>query len=177
MTRTGWWTLVLLLGACGAEDDNDDDDDDNSPSSRFEDTDGEVDIDPGGFRFTNLEIRVHDAVNDYRRQRGLSDLELAPVIGEYSRDHSRDMEIIEVLSHDGFGLRADGIRAEMGVNGVGENVAWLSAGYPDPVGPAVQGWLQSPGHHANIVGDWNYSGVGIVGSERDGWYLTQMFAD
>ena len=76
------------------------------------------------------------------------------------------------FSHDGFEERAD-IMVDAGFLGAGENVA-VNSGFADPVGTAVEGWLDSPGHHENIVGDWTHAGVGIA-TDGEQFYFTQMF--
>ncbi|KAJ2509449.1 hypothetical protein GGI11_005870 [Coemansia sp. RSA 2049] len=52
-------------------------------------------------------------------------------------------------------------------SGVAENVAW---NYPD-VAAVVQGWKDSPGHYANMIGDYNVVGFGV-----NNLYWTQDFA-
>ncbi|KAJ2758370.1 hypothetical protein H4S06_002730 [Coemansia sp. BCRC 34490] len=52
-------------------------------------------------------------------------------------------------------------------SGVAENVAW---NYPD-VTAVVQGWKDSPGHYANMIGDYNVVGFGV-----NNLYWTQDFA-
>jgi uncharacterized protein YkwD len=63
---------------------------------------------------------------------------------------------------------------DAGFLGAGENVA-VNSGFDDPVGTAVAGWLDSPGHHENIVGDWTHAGVGIA-TDGEQYYFTQLFA-
>ncbi|KAJ1939698.1 hypothetical protein EC988_007242, partial [Linderina pennispora] len=52
-------------------------------------------------------------------------------------------------------------------NGVAENVA---QDYPD-VTAVMNGWVKSPGHFKNLIGDYN-----IVGFGYDNGYSTQEFA-
>ncbi|KAJ2778893.1 hypothetical protein H4R18_004320 [Coemansia javaensis] len=51
--------------------------------------------------------------------------------------------------------------------GVAENVAW---NYKD-VTSVVEGWKESPGHYANMIGDYNVVGFGVTDL-----YWTQDFA-
>jgi len=55
--------------------------------------------------------------------------------------------------------------------GAGENIA---LGYTSPQA-VVNGWMNSPGHRANILGNYNYLGVGVYNSQGY-WYWVQNFA-
>jgi len=124
---------------------------------------------------TELEQAVHDAVNDYRASVGLAALAPDATILEQARGHSDNMMSGAVaFSHDGFEERADAIAEVIPIQSAGENVAYLF-GMPDPVTAAVQGWVDSEGHRANLEGDFNLTGLGAaeVGTEI---YLTQIFA-
>lgn len=125
---------------------------------------------------TELEQAVHDAINDHRESIGLNRLVPNQLMLDLARGHSADMASGAVpFSHEGFEEeRAPTIISEVGVQSVGENVAYLY-NVPDPVGAAVQGWLDSEGHRANIEGSYDLTGLGAseVGEEI---YLTQLFA-
>ena len=131
----------------------------------------------GSFRFSDAEIATHDAINTYRAEQGLPDLELHPAVGEPSRAHSEAMAAGADFSHDGFDQRAEAVRGEItGVNAVGENIA-RNRGFDDPVGVAVRGWIESDGHRENMEGDWTFTGVGIAQTDEGEWFFTQIFAD
>jgi uncharacterized protein YkwD len=57
---------------------------------------------------------------------------------------------------------------------MGENLAFMK-GYPDPVSVAVKGWINSPGHQKNMVGDYNLTGIGIAKNNAGEYYFTQLF--
>ena len=122
----------------------------------------------------DLEQRTHDLVNDYRETQGLSRLEWSPVVAGISLSHSTDMANGAPFSHDGFEERADAISSRIEIRAVGENLA-TNFGFSDPVQTAVDGWIQSPGHHANMVGDYTHSGVGVAQSSDGSFFITQMF--
>ena len=125
------------------------------------------------FVFSTDESETHAQVDAYRAQQDLPPLEADELLGELARLHSEDMLAGRVpFSHDGFDERA-GTMAEAGFLASGENVA-VNAGFSDPVTTAVEGWLDSPGHHDNIVGDWTHTGVGIA-TDGDQYYFTQLF--
>ncbi len=152
MVRPASWALAcLLLPACAA-------------SSGEEES---------GFVFTDDELDTVDRIDAYRDDQGLSALETDPLLGELARAHSEDMLGGDVpFSHDGFDTRA-GEMQDAGYVSASENVA-VNAGFDDPVGIAVQGWLESEGHHDNIVGDWSHTGVGIA-TDGEQFYFTQLF--
>jgi len=127
------------------------------------------------FAFTAMEVDAHDQVNAYRASLGLPPLELDPLLGDISREHSDGMAAgVVAFGHDGFEARAEEI-AEAGAYAVGENVAF-NGGFDDPVTIAVEGWIDSPPHHENIVGDFTHSGVGIAFADDDTVYFTHMFS-
>ena len=78
------------------------------------------------------------------------DLEAA--YSEIARGHSADMSDGSVaFGHDGFDDRADEMTAHQpDLLSVGENVAWISAGWEAPAEEIVLGWLDSPPHRENI---------------------------
>ena len=53
-----------------------------------------------------------------------------------------------------------------------ENIA---VGYSTPEA-AVEAWMNSPGHQANILGDCKELGVGLALGGSSGYYWTQCFA-
>ena len=134
----------------------------------------DVEEEPDLFQFTAIEVEVHDLVNAYRADNGLPALELDGTIGETARTHSKDMLNGSVaFGHDGFDGRADSIDLVLDVSTAAENVAY-SSGFDDPAQIVVQGWIDSPGHEENMVGDFALTGVGAA--ERDGeYYFTQLF--
>jgi len=58
---------------------------------------------------------------------------------------------------------------------VGENL-YYSSGIPEDqvAQSAVDGWVNSPGHYANIIGDYTFTGIGII-HHGDVYYITQVF--
>lgn len=120
-----------------------------------------------------MEQSAFDKVNEYRASKGLSALTWSSTIANISREHSEDMAAISVLSHDGFDTRAATLQAS-GAISVGENVA-VNLGFEDPAATAVTGWINSPGHEANMVGNYTKTGMGVAISSNGSYYFTQMF--
>jgi uncharacterized protein YkwD len=130
------------------------------------------------YEYASMEDQVLAGINAHRASLSpaLGALATNDFIVEKARQHSKDMADGTVpFSHDGFPDRAAAIGAKIAVVRVGENVA-MNAGYGDPPAIAVQGWLMSPPHKANIEGDFNLTGVGVARAKDGSYYFTQIFA-
>jgi uncharacterized protein YkwD len=122
-----------------------------------------------------LEQAVHTQVNAYRAQQGLSPLSLDVRMSEIARQHSEDMASGGVpFGHNGFEQRIQAIARTIPYRTAGENVAY-NQGYRDSVAQAVEGWINSPGHRANLEGDFEVTGVGIARTTDGKYYFTQLF--
>lgn len=119
-----------------------------------------------------IENGILDKINNYRLSLDLPPLEQNNFIQSLCRDHARNMAVNKVsLGHDGFEQRAEEIMNEYGSGMVAENVAM---GYKDAES-VVRGWLESPGHKANIEGDFNLTGIGVIKNNEGVLYYTQIF--
>jgi len=126
---------------------------------------------PGGL--SDLEQRIIVQVNQYRQGKGLPSLVPDSRLTIQVRNHSLDMAAGTVpFGHDGFleRIKAAGIPCLAAA----ENVA-MNAGLADPAAAAVRGWLASPGHRANIEGDYDLTGVGAAVNGAGEYYFTQIF--
>jgi uncharacterized protein YkwD len=118
---------------------------------------------------------VHAAINDHRESRGLDPLDQEDHLSDVAEEHSRRMADGEVpFGHSGFERRAAAIRAEGPYRSIAENVGY-NRGVADPAADAVARWLGSPQHRANVLGDFEETGIGVAGSPARGWWFTQMF--
>ncbi|RCJ15860.1 alkaline-shock protein [Nostoc sp. ATCC 43529] len=120
-----------------------------------------------------IEQSVFTQINNYRASKGLTKLTRNSAIDNQARIHSQNMASGKVaFGHTGFQdrLKAIGIS----YTAAGENVAY-NQGSTDPATQAVQGWLKSPGHLANIVGNYNLTGVGVASNSKGQIYFTQIF--
>lgn len=123
----------------------------------------------------NLEREVFRQVNEYRRSQGLTMLVLDERISEQCRQHAQDMANgTATFSHDGFDQRVDNINQSIPYQAAAENLAY-NQGHDDPVKVAVQGWIKSPGHHKNMIGDFELTGVGVARNEKGEYYFNQIF--
>jgi uncharacterized protein YkwD len=115
------------------------------------------------------EEKIFALVNEARVSSGLSPLVRVDTLDALALEHSQDMAETGTLSHDGFDARADTIERMLDSSYVGENVAM---GY-ESAEAFVNGWLNSPGHRANIMNpSYRRTGIGYHKS-----YATQIFCD
>ncbi|WP_375473375.1 CAP domain-containing protein [uncultured Nostoc sp.] len=120
-----------------------------------------------------LEQSIFNQINNYRISQGLPALTRNVAIDNQVRIHSQNMANGTVaFGHNGFSERVKATR--ISYTAAGENVAY-NQGYSDPATKAVQGWLKSPGHLANIRGNYNLTGIGVVKNSKGAIYFTQMF--
>ncbi|MBW4476674.1 MAG: pre-peptidase C-terminal domain-containing protein [Tolypothrix brevis GSE-NOS-MK-07-07A] len=125
--------------------------------------------------------RVLELTNAQRLQAGLQPLTLNSKLNNSAQTHSEDMALRDFFDHKGSNGSSMGDRAKAsGYNfsRLGENIA---AGYATPE-DVVQGWLNSPGHRANILNP-SYREIGIgyyylandTGNVNQNFYWTQDF--
>lgn len=118
------------------------------------------------------EQEVVRLVNEIRRSYGLKELKLNWQLSRVARYKSQDMVDNRYFSHTSptYGSPFDMIKAfNVRFNYAGENIAM---GYSTPAA-VVNGWMNSPGHRANIL-NVNFTEIG-VGYVANGHYWTQMF--
>lgn len=142
----------------------------------------EIRPDEGGSNFwaaaaNGDERTVWTLTNQERADNGLPGLSLNGDLVESARAHSADMAAQNYFDHTGLDGRSPGDRiAATGyaASSWGENIA---AGYETPQA-VVEGWMNSPGHRANILSD-NYCDIGVGYADGEGSsypsYWTQNF--
>ncbi|MBD2561858.1 MULTISPECIES: CAP domain-containing protein [Nostoc] len=132
-----------------------------------------VDIAASSSDTAALEESVFSQINEYRASIGQPELTRNSAIDNQAKIHSQNMASGRVaFGHGGFQqrIKATGISYRT----AGENVAY-NQGRSDPATRAVQGWLKSPGHLANIKGNFNQTGIGVARNSAGRVYLTQLF--
>ncbi|KAJ0390826.1 hypothetical protein P43SY_011446 [Pythium insidiosum] len=117
-----------------------------------------------------------DRVNAERSKQGLSPLCYNKKLNAAAQAHSEDQARSSRMSHSGSNGSNPGQRVTaqgFKWSNVGENVA---AGQRD-VDTVMTGWMNSPGHRANILnGDYKFLGMGYAtGGSTPYW--TQKFAN
>ena len=123
----------------------------------------------------DLEKSIYQQVNQYRQSRNLPPLTLNTTISKQAKVHSQDMASGKVpFSHQGFEGRVKAIAKSINYRSAAENLAF-NQGYSAPASQAVEGWLKSPGHFKNIVGNFDLTGVGVVKNAEGEYYFTQIF--
>jgi len=138
--------------------------------------------DGGDVSLTNLETLCTQYINDQRVANGLAALPVAADVTEVARGHSLDMATRDYFEHETPEGLSPGDRAQhagISYTMYGENIAWTSAraGRSDEelAHTIVDGWMNSPGHRANILRtEWTSAGLGIAESQY-GIYFTQNF--
>lgn len=123
----------------------------------------------------SLEMEAHNLVNAHRRSQNLPGLVLDERISAVARAHSEAMARGEAaFSHAGFDQRAEIIKQTIPFQSLGENLS-KNMGYANTAQVTVDGWIDSPTHHENMVGGFNLTGMGVAQGDRGEYYFTQLF--
>ncbi|WP_413805274.1 CAP domain-containing protein [Streptomyces sp. OE57] len=122
-----------------------------------------------------LASEVIALTNAERAAARLAPLAPDPRLTAAAQAHSDDMVVRDFYSHTGPGGHQPWDRARAAGathRGIGENIA-CGQRSPEEV---VRGWMNSPGHRANILKpDFTHIGVGHATGSRAGTYWTQVF--
>lgn len=126
----------------------------------------------------DMEMDTHVAINAERAAKSLGALTMDEGLRTVARAHSQDMIDRSFFDHTNpDGDNVGGRLTEAGITYAmaGENIAW-NMGYADPVATAVEGWMNSPGHRANILrAEFTHTGIGIAVTADHTYYFTQVF--
>lgn len=123
-----------------------------------------------------IEQDLFNLVNTERQKLGLAVVRFSPPLSFLARKHSQNMALRGDISH----LSTSGeTYSERLVEGGfyfiknGENVAYSQTFIPEFI---HQGFMDSPGHRANVLDpDFDELGIGVVFKEDNGYYVTQDF--
>jgi uncharacterized protein YkwD/stress response protein SCP2 len=119
--------------------------------------------------------RVVELTNGERARAGLPPLAVDPLLAAAAQAHSTDMVARAFYSHtspDGSQPWDRAAAAGSRRRTIGENIA---CGQRSPA-EVVEGWMNSPGHRANILKpDFTHIGIGFAGGGQMGTYWTQLF--
>lgn len=127
---------------------------------------------------TETERRAFEATNAMRARNGFAPLSWDSDLCRMARVHSERMAQLGFFAHEtpeGLRLkdraRSAGIRFQV----IGENIAY-NQGVDDPGAFAVQRWMISSAHRANILSrEFRASGIGSYVARDGRVYLTQIF--
>lgn len=138
----------------------------DKPETETPETDSEVSSQ------TAYENKVLELVNVERAKQGLKALQMDESVRKVARLKSEDMRKNNYFDHTSptYGSPFDMLK-KFGISysSAGENIA---QGYRTPE-QVVTGWMNSPGHRANIL-NASFTHLG-VGYDSNGHYWTQMF--
>lgn len=120
------------------------------------------------------ESEVFALINKQRTSNGLTSLKIDSEIQRVARIKAEDMVANNYFSHQSptYGSPFDMLRNfKISYRTAGENIAANSSN-----SGAVNAWMNSSGHRANILNsNFNYTGIGVVSSPKYGKIYVQMF--
>lgn len=113
-------------------------------------------------------------INQQRQNQGLSALKVDAELQRVARIKAQDMVDNNYFSHTSpiYGSPFDMLKSfKVSYKTAAENIAGNSSN-----SAAVNAWMNSPGHKANILnGSYQYTGIGVVSSPTYGKVYVQMF--
>lgn len=126
-----------------------------------------------------IERRAFEQTNQARIENGLTELAWDSELCRMARAHSERMALQGFFSHETpEGLQLKERAHSSGIlhfRVIGENIAY-NKGYDDPGGFAVERWMISSGHRANILySAFQASAIGSYVAADGSVYLTQVF--
>ncbi len=164
--------------------------DPNRPVTRTENTllaaeTGCYKQDPAEDESCKIALRMFELTNVKRKSEGKAALKHHAGWHLAARGWSEGQAKVDKISHDGFpDARIEQYEKEFGNDGEPElgaenvGVARLPGASPEDIAVGiVDGWFKSPGHYKNMMGAYEYIGVGVYKDEATGKYFaTQLFA-
>lgn len=120
------------------------------------------------------EQEVFDLINKQRINNGLSALKFDSELQRLAKIKAQDMVENNYFSHTSpiYGTPFEMMNSfKISYKTAGENIAGNSTN-----NGAVNAWMNSSGHKANILNSsYNYTGIGVVSSPKYGKIYVQMF--
>ena len=120
------------------------------------------------------EKEVFNLINNQRTQNGLSALKIDAEALNVARIKAKDLVDNNYFSHNSpiYGSPFDMLKSfKVSYKSAGENLAGNSTN-----SGAVNAWMNSSGHRANILNSsFNYTGIGVVSSPKYGKIYVQIF--
>ena len=120
------------------------------------------------------EKETFNLINQERKKAGLSELKIDNELQRVARIKAQDMVNNNYFSHNSptYGSPFDMMNSfKITYRTAGENIAGNSSNQA-----AVNAWMNSSGHKANILNNsFNYTGLGVVSSPKYGKIYVQMF--
>lgn len=120
------------------------------------------------------EKEVFNLINQQRSSNGLASLKIDEELQRVARIKAQDMVNNNYFAHESptYGTPFQMMSSfKISYKSAGENIAGNSSNTG-----AVNAWMNSSGHRANILNSsFNYTGIGVVSSPRYGKIYVQMF--
>lgn len=121
----------------------------------------------------NLNYLLLKQTNDYRQKNNLPILQLNPHLQVLATQHAQEMANNQVtFGHEGFNTRANKIVKQLEATAVAENIALGN----DNANLVFDNWIESTPHQKNILGNFDWLGIGVAKSADDTFYYCQIFA-
>jgi uncharacterized protein YkwD len=118
------------------------------------------------------ELELADMINEHRISKGLNPLQTINHVSYKSEEHNEYMIAKQEINHDLFAARSQNIMQVLGAVKVNENVAYNF----NTTSSVLNAWLNSPGHKANIEGNFTHFGISIREDATTGKkYYTNIF--
>lgn len=125
--------------------------------------------------------QIYHNLNEFRKDQGLRRVAWNPRLEASSLYQSTRMAELGEFDHvlsDGVVLGDRVSRFGYAYRSCAENLFWVSDGRGlarDVARTMHTGWVRSPGHRENMVGDFREVGVGVVRDGEGGLFATQNF--
>ena len=120
------------------------------------------------------ELEVFNLINKQRANNGLATLKVDNEVQRVAKIKAQDMVNNSYFSHNSptYGTPFEMLKSfKVSYKTAGENIAGNSSNTG-----AVNAWMNSSGHKANILNSsFNYTGIGVVSSSKYGKIYVQMF--
>ena len=131
------------------------------------------------FVATSDEQRAFDLINAQRVENGMKPLVWDEQVFHVARLHSESMAHEDFFAHtntEGLDAASRARRAGLkGWNALGENISY-NQGFDDPSAFAVERWMQSVKHRANILrAEFTHAGLGVARAADGRVFFTQVF--
>ena len=137
-------------------------------------TSSKNDVNSVSVSLTADEKEVFDLINQQRTNNGIPALKIDAELQRVARIKAQDLVDNNYFAHESptYGTPFQMMQAfKISYKTAGENIAGNSSN-----SGAVNAWMNSSGHKANILNSsFNYTGVGVVNSSKYGKIYVQMF--
>ena len=118
-----------------------------------------------------IEVEILELINNHRVKADLPALNNLNIIKSVAFTHTDYMVSINQVNHNNFFKRKEHLEQNAAATKVTENVAYAYSSAQS----VVNAWLNSPGHKANIEGDFTDFDISAEMNSEGKWYFTNIF--